>query len=225
MGTFAVLFDMDGLMIDLERMAIGAWRQALAERGYILDDGTSHRLLGLTAQDTAKILEGIFGLGWPYQDVFTRRQAIYKADMETNGIPLKPGLMELFDFLEAYHIPKAVASSTPCAFATYKLARAGIDTRFEVVVCGDMVALGKPAPDLFLEAARRIGIPPEHCVVLEDAEVGIIAAHAAGMVPLMIPDLKQPAPEVRALAYRVLPGLDDVIPLLDSFLKDGLPVR
>ncbi|RPJ42856.1 MAG: HAD family phosphatase, partial [Chloroflexi bacterium] len=125
--------------------------------------------------------------------------------------------------LEDNHIPKAVASSTPCWFALRKLTRAGIERRFLTTVCGDMVARGKPAPDLFLEAARRMDLLPGQCVVLEDSEAGIVAAHAAGMIPLMIPDLKQPTPEIRALAYRVLPSLYEVIPLMEVFLLNGLP--
>jgi HAD superfamily hydrolase (TIGR01509 family) len=223
MASFAVLFDIDGLMLDSERMAIGAWRQALAERGFILNDVSAELILGLTVQDTAKILEADFGAGWPYAEVYARRLEIYEADIDTNGIPIKPGLMELIDFVEANQIRKAVASSTPCWFAKRKLARTALDTRFEVVVCGDMVANGKPAPDLFLQAARQIAMPPERCLVLEDSEPGIIAARAAGMVPLMIPDLKQPNLEIRQMAYRVLPTLFEVIPLVEGFLKEGLP--
>lgn len=223
MVSFAVLFDIDGLMLDSERMAVEAWRQAMSERGFILDDASVELILGLTVQDTEKVLETIFGKGWPYAEVYARRLAIYEADIETNGIPIKPGLMELLDFLEVNHICKAVASSTPCWFAKRKLARTALDARFEIVVCGDMVANGKPAPDLFLEAARQIAMPPERCVVLEDSEPGIIAAQAAGMVPVMIPDLKQPTPEIRQMAYRALPTLYEVIPLVEDFIRKGLP--
>jgi HAD superfamily hydrolase (TIGR01509 family) len=223
MGIFAVLFDMDGLMLDTERMARVAWKRALAEQGYQLDDHNYLRMVGRTVQDARLILRELFGQELPFQKVFDMRQAYYDADIEQNGIPIKPGLLELLDFLEAQLVPKAVASSTPCWFATHKLARAGIDARFKAIVCGDMVTQGKPAPDLFLEAARQIAMPPERCVVLEDSEAGITAAHAAGMVPVMVPDLKQPTPEILALAYRVLPSLYEVIPLMGEFIQVGLP--
>ena len=223
MEKFGVLFDMDGLMLDTERMARVAWIRALDEQGYRLEDSVYLRMVGRTVQDARLILGEIFGSDLPFQQVFDMRQAYYDADIEENGIPLKPGLLQLLAFLEANHITKAVASSTPCWFAGRKLARAGIETRFQTMVCGDMVAAGKPAPDLFLEAARRIAIPPERCVVLEDSEAGIIAADAAGMVALMVPDLKEPAPEIHALAYRVLPSLQEAIPLFEGFLRDGLP--
>ena len=225
MEKFAVLFDMDGLMMDTERMARVAWTRALSEHGYRLDETNYLRMVGRTVQDARFILGELFGPEIPFQQVFDQRQAYYDADINENGIPIKPGLLDLLSFLEANELPKAVASSTPCWFATHKLARAELDARFSAIICGDMVANGKPAPDLFLEAARRIDMAPQHCVVLEDSEAGIIAASAAGMVPLMVPDLKQPTPEIRALAYRVLPSLNDVIPLMVEFLQNGLPVR
>ncbi len=223
MNSFVVIFDIDGLMLDTERMAIAAWNRALAMRGYALDHDSFMRLVGLTVEDTGRALEEMLGPAFPTQEMFAARNAFYKEDIETNGIPVKPGLLELLDFLEANQVTKAVASSTPCWFAPVKLASARLDQRFEVMVCGDMVTRGKPAPDLFLEAARRINIAPERCVVLEDSEVGIIAAHNARMLPLMVPDIKQPGPEIRALAYRVLPTLREVIPLVADFLENGLP--
>jgi HAD superfamily hydrolase (TIGR01509 family) len=223
MEKFGLLFDMDGLMLDTERMARVAWIRALAEQGFQLDDISYLRMVGRTVQDARLILGEIFGPDLPFQRVFDQRQAYYDADIDENGIVIKPGLLELLGFLEANDIPKAVASSTPGWFATRKLARAGIDQRFIAIVCGDMVAHGKPAPDLFLEAARRIALPPERCVVLEDSEAGIVAAHTAGMIPVMIPDLKQPVPEIRALAYQVLSSLHEAIPLVEDFLRNGLP--
>jgi HAD superfamily hydrolase (TIGR01509 family) len=223
MDQFAVLFDMDGLMLDTERMARIAWTRALSEQGFQLDETNYLRMVGRTVQDARVILDEIFGPELPFERVFNQRQAYYDQDIDLNGIPIKPGLLELLVYLEDHQIPKAVASSTPCWFASRKLERAGIDQRFKATVCGDMVERGKPAPDLFLEAARRIAQPPERCVVLEDSEAGIVAAHAAGMVPVMVPDLKQPAPEICALAYRVLPSLHEALPLMEGFLKYGLP--
>lgn len=223
MEQIAVIFDMDGLMLDTERMARVAWRRALAERGFDLADESYLRLVGRTVEDARVILTELFGPALPFQQVYEQRTEYYNQDIEQNGIPRKPGLLELLDFLEERGIPKAVASSTPCQFAARKLAHAGIDRRFAAVVCGDMVERGKPAPDLFLEAARRLSAPPERCVVLEDSEAGIMAAHAAGMIPIMVPDLKLPSPEIRGLTYKIVPSLNEVIPVLEAFLNVGLP--
>ena len=225
MEKFAVLFDMDGLMLDTERMARVAWKRALLERGFPLEDTSYLRLVGRTVQDAQMILTEIFGPELPFQEIFDLRQSYYEQDIEQNGIPVKDGLTDLLDFLEANQVPKAVASSTPCWFARKKLDHTGFESRFMAIVCGDMVTRGKPFPDLFLEAARQINVLPQQCVVMEDSEAGIIAAHRAGMVPLMVPDLKQPAPEVKDLAHRVLFSLTEAIPLFDEFLRCGLPVR
>lgn len=219
----AVIFDMDGLMLDTERMARKAWKRALSEEGFSIDDAEYLRLIGRTVQDAEMILKEVFGNGLPFQQIFDQRQAYYDLDIEQNGIPVKPGLLELFDYLEAKQITKAVASSTPCWFAVRKLAHVGIEKRFCTIVCGDMVERGKPAPDLFLETARRINMPPEQCVVLEDSEAGIQAAYSAGMVPIMVPDLKPPSADTAAAAYRILPTLYDVIPLLEEMLRNGVP--
>lgn len=223
MDQFAVIFDMDGLMLDTERMARVAWTRALAEQGFELSSENYLRLVGHTVQDAQLILEEMFGPAIPFQEIFQQRTQYYQDDINSNGIPVKPGLFHLLDFLEANQITKAVASSTPCWFARQKLAHAEIEKRFKCIVCGDMVTHGKPEPDLFLEAARLIGFAPSQCVVLEDSEAGILAAHRAGMLPLMIPDLKQPTPEIRNLTYRVMTSLDEAIPLIEDFLKTGLP--
>lgn len=224
MNTFAVLFDMDGLMLDTERMARAAWTRALAEHGYQLDDRSYLNIVGRTVRDAESVLIDLFGVDLPFKKVFEQRQAFYEADIETNGIPVKAGLIDLLDFLEANHITKAVASSTPRWFALHKLERVGIRTRFDVLVCGDEVPHGKPAPDLFVEAARQIGYPARLCVALEDSEAGIMAAHQAGALPIMIPDLKPATPEIAGLAYGVYSSLSEVIPVLDGFLTEGLPV-
>lgn len=225
MEKLAVLFDMDGLMLDTERMARVAWKRALLERGYPLEDSDYLRLVGRTVQDAQMVLGELFGPELPFQEIFDTRQTYYEQDIEQNGIPIKPGLLDLLGFLEENNIPKAVASSTPSWFARIKLDHTGISSRFLSIVCGDMVSRGKPFPDLFLEAASQINVEPQHCVVLEDSEAGITAAYHAGMTPLMVPDLKQPGPEIREMAYQILPSLAEVIPLMDNFIRSGLPVR
>lgn len=210
-------------MLDTERMARKAWTQALADLGYTLDSEAYLRLVGRTVRDAEGILQDLFGSGVPFQEVFRLRQVYYDQDITQNGIPHKPGLLNLLDYLETKQIIRAVATSTPCWFAARKLEHAGIANRFATVVCGDMVERGKPAPDLFLEAARRIDSLPAQCIVLEDSEAGVLATRAAGMLSIMVPDLKLPDPEIRKLAFRVLPSLNEVIPLITEFIQEGLP--
>ena len=223
MPAFAVLFDMDGLMLDTERLAHRAWTQAMQERGYQLETRHYVRLIGRTAADVGRILGEIFGDTMPYADIYTRRQALFDAEVAANGVAIKPGLLELLDFLEQHQIPKAVASSTNSAGVLLKLNHVGIAGRFASLVGGDQVERGKPAPDLFLEAARQLGFDPRDCLVLEDSEAGILAAHRAGMLPIMVPDMKQPDADTARIAYRIVPSLHEVIPLVDTYLREGLP--
>lgn len=225
MEPFAVLFDMDGLMLDTERMARIAWMRALQETGYCIGEKDYLRLVGRTVSDARTTLKELFGPGIPFDAIFSRCQRYYDEDIRKNGILLKPGLQELLSYLEGNQIPKAVASSTAQKIVLYKLNLVKLDRRFQAIVGGDMVRHGKPAPDLFQLAAKQINFEPKNCVVLEDSEAGICAAYSAGMLPVMIPDLKQPTPEIWQKAWCVLPTLREAIPLFTEFIANGLPAR
>ena len=217
----AVIFDMDGLMLDSEQMAQTAWRRALAGWGLALPDDLYLQLIGRAAPDTKTILRNAFGAALPVEEAYTRKQQYLDNEIALKGIPLKPGLLELLDFLDALRMPKAVASSTHRAFVMRKLTLTGLLPRFDAVSCGDEVANGKPAPDVFLSAAERLGVPAERCVVLEDSDAGIRAAHAAGMIPILVPDLKPPTAEIAALTHRVFPSLVEVREYLVALRAGG----
>ena len=220
-GFSAVIFDMDGLMLGSEQMARTAWRRALAEWGFVLPDNVYERIVGRAAVDTKAVLRDALGSALPVEEAYQRKQHYLEEEIAQRGIPLKPGLLELLNCLDAQAVPKAVASSTHRAFVMRKLAVAGLLSRFDVIVCGDDVPNGKPAPDVFLAAAERLGVPAGRCVVLEDSDAGIQAAHAAGMIPILVPDLKPPAAEIVALAHRVFPSLIEVREYLRSLLGEG----
>jgi HAD superfamily hydrolase (TIGR01509 family) len=214
----AVIFDMDGLMFDTERIARQGWQQAMLEQGYRMNDELYEQLVGRTIPDVRTILLGSFGSQFPLDQIYTRRQAYYQDYLLKNGVPIKPGLTRLLQLLKRHRIPLAVASSTPRAFGLKKLALAGLEDNFKASIFGDEVESGKPSPQIFLGAADRLKIPPQRCIVLEDSEAGIQAAHRAGMLPIMIPDAKYPSPDIQTLAYRVLPSLEAAIPLLGGLL-------
>jgi HAD superfamily hydrolase (TIGR01509 family) len=198
-----VIFDMDGLMFDSERLAREAWRAALAERGYALDDGTYARAIGHTAQEARAVFVEAFGADLPVAAVEEDKARRLRALLEP-APPLKPGLHALLDTLDELGLPAAVASATAAAEVRHRLTAAALAERFAVVVGGDEVRAGKPAPDLFLRAADVLGVTPAVCVVLEDSEAGIRAAAAAGMVPVMVPDLVPPSDECLALCESVV---------------------
>jgi HAD superfamily hydrolase (TIGR01509 family) len=211
----AVIFDMDGLMFDTERLARDAWRRAMAEQGYALDDDVYLTAVGRTVEGACGVFVDAFGPDLPIADIEAAK-ARYLRDMLEPGPPLKPGLLPLLDGLEALRLPLAVASATARAEIERRLAGVSLLRRFDAVVGGDEVARGKPAPDLFLLAAGRLGARPADCLVLEDSEAGVRAAAAAGMAVVMVPDLVEPSPSVRALAEAVLPSLAEALEIVGA---------
>jgi HAD superfamily hydrolase (TIGR01509 family) len=214
----AVIFDMDGLMLDSERMATDAWTRAVASLGFRLTEELNLQLIGRNARDSDAILRAALGDDFPVDAVRHTARRFFRDLTQERGIPVKPGLEPLLDFLGARAVQMAVATSTPREACVRHLQRAHLLERFAVLVCGDEVATGKPAPDIFLTAARLLGTRPETCVVLEDSFAGIRAAHAAGMIPIMVPDLLPPDADIRALAYRVVPNLDQARDVIAALL-------
>ena len=205
----AVIFDMDGLMLDTEPLYKAAWQQACAELGYELDDRGYADLIGLREQESEQELIERFGPGFPLTAFRRRWPELFHERAGTDGIPVKSGLIELLSLLEERGIARAVATSSHQRYADATLGLTGLAPRFAVVVAGDHVRRAKPAPDIYLEAARRLGAVPSRCIALEDSDRGLLAAQRAGMIPLLIPDLEPPSPEARAAAYRVLPSLHE----------------
>lgn len=210
----AVIFDMDGLMIDTERMAQQAWQRAGTEFGFTLPDALYLQAVGRTAKATAELFRAGMGADFPFEAVYERKQHYLYTAIEEEGIPAKPGLLDLLDLVDQQGLAKAVATSTVRVLTIKKLTAAALLHRFDTIVCGDEVPQGKPAPDIFLAAAAKLAIAPAACVVLEDSSAGIKAAHAAGMRAIWVPDLIQPTADVLPLAYRVLPSLHQVVELL-----------
>lgn len=205
----AVIFDMDGLMLDTESLAREAWFETMRQWGYTLTDDVYLRVLGTTAVRTRDIFREAFGPDIPVEAMYDQKQRYVDEAIASGRIAVKPGLIELLDWLDAQRIPKAVASSTVRAQVLTKLSTVNLAERFDAIVGGDEVAHGKPAPDIFLEAARRLGTSPSACVALEDSENGVRAACAAGMRVIMVPDLKLPDDEIRMLVECVLPSLHE----------------
>jgi len=212
----AVIFDMDGLMLDTEPLAARAWGEAAAALGVDFDDALALRMVGCNFVDCSALLRAHCDADYPVDALLGSWHAAYDTIVEREGFALKPGLLELLDWLEAADIPKAVATSTRRERARRKLAQKALLPRIAVLVGGDEVARGKPAPDIFIEAAARIGVPPSACLVLEDSEPGVRAALAAGTMPIMVPDLKPPDDALRALLPLVLASLHEVRNHLDN---------
>jgi HAD superfamily hydrolase (TIGR01509 family) len=201
---------MDGLMLDTERLAIPAWQDAKDAVGVDFDMSLLDAMVGRNYQDCRAMILERHGEAFPTDRLMEAWHVAYDAIVERDGIAIKHGLVELLDWLEDVGLPKAVATSTRRSRAIPKLASAGLASRFGALVGGDEVARGKPAPDIFLLAAERLGASPSSCLVLEDSAPGVRAALAAGMTPIMVPDRHAPPPDILAADTLVLPTLEHV---------------
>jgi HAD superfamily hydrolase (TIGR01509 family) len=204
-----VIFDMDGLMLDTEAVARLAWRQASRLHGHEMTDALFESMIGRTERDGADLLRAQFGPAFNFEAAHGNCHSFYEEHISRHGLPLKPGVHEVLEELFSRRVPLAVATSTRNPVAALRLKDAGLARYFSVIVAGNEVARGKPAPDIYLEAIRRLGIDPAASFALEDSHAGVRAAQAAGLRVIMVPDLLPATAEIAALAHRVLSSLHE----------------
>ena len=198
------IFDMDGLLLDSERLFQDAWRALAEERGIVLGDTFTAEISGSGQEQQKEILRKYYPGADPDALIAACKSRVYA--MEETDLVLKKGAVELLETLRSSGFRCAVASSSPLEMVRKNLARTDILKYFGVTVSGEEVSRGKPFPDVFLLAAEKLGLPAEECYVFEDSMNGIRAAAAARCVPVMVPDLVQPAEEIRAMCW-VYPDL------------------
>lgn len=203
----AVVFDMDGLMLDTEPLYKVAWQSGCRELGYDLSDATYSTLVGRPTPDCERVLLDTLGADFPLGVFRERWPSIWQASAARDGIRSKPGLFPFLAFLRSRGIPTAVATSSEAHFTEFSLSQAGLSGAFQAVITGDEIERGKPAPDIYLAAARQLGVAPHRSVALEDSEAGAVAAVTAGMVTLLVPDWVPPSPAVRRAVTQVFPSL------------------
>lgn len=209
-----ILFDMDGLVVDTEKLYSRFWREACAFYGYTMTDEQSLQMRGLGGQAGEAMLHRFFGEDADYMALRSKRIELMDVFVDQHGVELKPGIFELMDFLDARGIPAAITSSSPIPRIQKFLAPYRLDSRFAALCSGRDVPKGKPAPDIYLAGAKALNLPPEHCLALEDAPAGIESACRAGCLAVMIPDLDPPGAEAKAMLYAKADTLSDVISLL-----------
>lgn len=216
----AVILDMDGLMLETESIYKLAWQSAATELGFDLDDDYYLTLVGQTNLACEAALLNRFGDHFPMNEFRDRWSRLWRTTVETSGIPTKPGLTELLTFLRERQIPTAVATSSDRDYTSLSLRAANLESWFDYVITGDQVVNGKPAPDIYIEAARRLGVAAVNCVAMEDSDAGVLAASAAGMITVMVPDLKAPSPQARDAALCVVTSLVDAKAVIASLSED-----
>lgn len=206
----AVIFDMDGLLLDSERPILESWLAAAREHDVELRAETLLNALGRRAADVRGSFRAQLPPDFPFDAVRARVQVLIAEARDRDGFPVKDGVQALLQRLHARGVPCAVASSTRREEVERRLTLVGLRSFFDALVGGDEVEHGKPAPDIFLLAAERLGVAPAQCLVFEDAEPGAHGAVAAGMQAVIVPDLKQPSAEAHALSLAVMTSLRHV---------------
>jgi HAD superfamily hydrolase (TIGR01509 family) len=209
----AVVFDMDGLLVDSEVAYCEALSAEALSMGYDLPMAVMRRMIGSTWAGSAEVLRDHFGAGF---DTDALRDGSVKRfyELAEAEIALKAGVLELLDHLDAAGLPRAIATSSRRVDVDHHLSTHDLALRFHAVVAQGDYARGKPHPDPYLRAAERLGVEPASCLALEDSHNGVRAAHAAGMMTIMVPDLLDPTEEMHTLCVRIARDLHEVRELL-----------
>ncbi|KXI68178.1 hypothetical protein AW943_16150 [Bacillus mycoides] len=208
-----VIFDMDGLMFDTERLGIEGWKYAFEHFGLPIPMSILIKKIGLNSVDSRKLFDEEIKYEFDYKSVKEVKREYVINYIREHGTPIKKGLLELLDFLDENNIKKVVATSRSEKMAGFYLSEAKIQHRFDAIITGDMVSKGKPNPDIFIHASKLFNYEPANCIVLEDSLNGINAAVNAKMIPVMIPDLVHPNEEIEKLIYEKNNTLIEVIDL------------
>ena len=208
------IFDMDGLMFDTERLFLRSLEEYVGPvTGVAFPTENVLKLLGCNHADFNRLFPQLFGTGITPETCTALVGEWMQREIETNGMPVKPGLYALLDALQRAGVRMALATGTSRPIATIYLEMTNTRAYFDAIVCGDQVAHGKPDPEIFLSAFAALGgDDPDACVVFEDSYNGLVAAHAGGFRTVCVPDLIDPTPQLSFVPDARLSTLDEAIP-------------
>ncbi len=213
----AIIFDLDGLMVDSEPLAKRAWRTMLARHGHTLDKETLGAMFGLRPIDGARLVRDRFSLDLTVEQVAAEKRELFLA-LVAAGLEPRPGLKQLLNAIDVRGLARAVATSGERDYVPVALDAVGITNGFRAIVTGDDVRNGKPAPDTYLQAAAAINLSPTVCLALEDSPLGVQSAQAAGMACIAVPNEMTAELDLSAADW-ILPSLAVVAERLDEFLQ------
>ena len=205
-----VLFDMDGVVLDTEKLYTRFWQEAARALGYPMTHEMALGMRSLSREVGERQLKAYLGDTVDYKEVREKRIEIMSAFIEEHGVETKPGIGELLEHLKENGIKTAIATSSPLERTKTYLGQVGLVTAFDELVSGHMVEHGKPAPDIYLYAAEKLGLAPEECLVIEDSPTGVKAAYEAGCIPVMVPDQDEPDEKIKSILYAVAENLESV---------------
>lgn len=211
-----VIFDMDGVLFDTERVYQETWHEIAAERQMVLDSGFLKAITGTSGATMLKVVEQFYHVS-DGAEIISQCMKRIQEKLSVH-VPLKKGVREILEFFREENMRIAIASSSSREQIESNLGMTGLCGYFDEIVSGREVAHGKPAPDIFLRAAEMIGCRPEECFVFEDSANGVKAGNAAGCVTIMVPDLIAPSPEIEAYCSKICPDLGQAM----EEIKNGL---
>lgn len=216
MNDVAIIFDMDGLMVDTEPLARQAWDATLAPYGRQLDDVVYNRMIGHRTDASARMVLEVYALPLTAVELVRRKQALM-LEICADGVPVMPGLVELHAAIAKRELSWGVATSSPRTQAEAVLRQLGLREACGAIAAGDEVAHGKPAPDIYLLASERLHVAPARCLALEDSGPGCLAAHRAGMMVAAVPHAATASADFTA-ADVVYASLHEVVENLDALV-------
>ena len=209
-----VISDMDGVMLDSEKLYVRFWCEAARSFGYPMEKKHALGIRSLARVFAVKKLQGWFGTEFDYDSVRNKRIELMDKYVAENGIEAKSGAKELLIWLKQNGYKTALATATPVDRALLYLKQVGLLEFFDVICSAREVKRGKPEPDIYLLAAKRLGLAPGECMALEDSQNGVRSAFAAGCKTVLVPDLDNPENELKGCLYAVADNLPAVKKLL-----------
>lgn len=212
----AIIFDMDGLMIDSERVTFECYQERLKDMNLTMDEEFYKTLLGKPIKGIYQRFYDVYGNDFPIENVIQDVHQLMAERFETEGVPVKKGLVELLHYLKDNNYKTIVATSSNRDRVDKILAQAKITEFFDDSICGDEVTKGKPNPEVFLKSCQKLGVNVDEAIVLEDSEAGIQASYDANIKVICIPDMKYPEKQYEEKTFKILKGLTEVTAYLKS---------
>lgn len=212
----AIIFDMDGLMIDSERVTFEGYQEMLKKMNLTMTEDFYITLLGKPIKGIYQRFYDVYGKDFPIETVIKDVHEYMAVRFEKEGVPLKKGLVPLLKYLKANNYKTIVATSSNRDRVDNILKSADIEKYFDDSICGDEVSKGKPNPEVFLKSCQKLGVQDDEAIVLEDSEAGIQASAAADIKVICIPDMKYPEPEFAQKTYKICQDLDEVANFIKS---------
>lgn len=214
----AVLFDMDGVLFDTERLHLRLDEELFAEMGLHMSEEMRVQTFGITDAAFQGLTKKYFGNSFNFDNYLRESYRRFLAHVDSNGLPEKPGARETLTTLREKGYKLALVTSAYTDVAHHFLNLSGFFKYFDAIICGDMVTQSKPAPDIYIFASEKLGVPPANCAVVEDSYAGVQAGAAAGCPTLMVPDVMPPTEEIKKFAALVLPDIKAVPAAVENFL-------